>query len=68
MCHGDTNLVTFSWIGDQNHRTPTPWDRSPHKCVDWDSLTRWTKERSVNIGSPGIMLDEEGKLYPKVAT
>ncbi|CAG8972143.1 hypothetical protein HYALB_00009691 [Hymenoscyphus albidus] len=65
MCLGDTSLVTFTWIGDGKHRTPTPWDRSSHKCVKWDSLTRWTKERSVNIETPGILLDEQGSLYPR---
>jgi len=64
MCRGDVSLSTFKWIGTSNHRVPTAWDRSPHQCVNWDSLAEWTRSRSVNISAPGTLIDEQGRLFP----
>ena len=64
MCRGDTSLSTFKWIGESEKRVPTAWDRSPHRCVNWDVLVGWTRERAVNISAMGALLDERGNPFP----
>ncbi|KAF2823559.1 hypothetical protein CC86DRAFT_299218, partial [Ophiobolus disseminans] len=47
MCQFDTGLVTYDWVLD--HQQPTPNSNAIHKCVDWDALQNWLRERAVDI-------------------
>lgn len=30
--------------------------RSPHECVNWNNLNSWSKERSVDVFAPGVLV------------
>lgn len=47
MCHFDTGLVTYDWVGE--NQNPTPNSNAPHKCVDWDAAQAWLRSRVVEI-------------------
>ncbi|KAI9685578.1 MAG: hypothetical protein M1822_004436 [Bathelium mastoideum] len=58
MCRGDTSISTFRWMNVNGRRFATAADRGPRKCVKWEPLAAWVKERSVDITKPGVLLDE----------
>lgn len=45
MCKFDTTIMPFAWVLD--HQNPTPNGNTIHKCVNWESLQGWLKERVV---------------------
>lgn len=47
MCHFDTGLVTYDWV--RKHQNPTPNANAMHKCVDWDAVQHWLRERAVEM-------------------
>ena len=47
MCNFDTGLVTYDWV--LKHHNPTPNSNARHKCVDWDKLQAWLKDRTVSM-------------------
>lgn len=62
LCHGDVGLITYSW--NPNHEKPSA-NTTAHQCVDWDKLSRWTEERSVNMFKPGWLVHPTlGPAYP----
>lgn len=52
MCHGDTSLVTFSWINGTDGTgplLPSNRDTSQHACVNWESLDGWAADRRFDL-------------------
>lgn len=47
MCSYDTTIVTYNWVLD--HQKPTPNGNAMHKCVDYDGIQEWLKERAVDM-------------------
>jgi hypothetical protein len=47
MCQFDTGLVTYNWVRD--HQQPTPNSNAMHKCVNWDAVQGWLKDRAVEV-------------------
>lgn len=47
MCHFDPGLVTYEWV--RRHQSPTPNANAMHKCVDWDAVQRWLRDRAVEV-------------------
>ncbi|MCJ1268850.1 hypothetical protein MMC22_008738 [Lobaria immixta] len=47
MCKFDTTIMPFNWV--RNHQNPTPNGNTIHKCVNWDSLQKWLKNRAVPV-------------------
>ncbi|KAL9064414.1 MAG: hypothetical protein Q9161_008891 [Pseudevernia consocians] len=45
MCKFDTTIMPFNWVLD--HQNPTPNGNTIHKCVNWDFLQDWLKNRAV---------------------
>ena len=55
MCRGDTSLSTFDWIERDGQKMPTAVDKGPHRCVKWEPLARWVRERAVDIVAEGVL-------------
>lgn len=47
MCQFDTGIIPYNWVLD--HQNPTPNANTHHKCVDWDALQIWLKDRKVDV-------------------
>ncbi|KZZ98821.1 hypothetical protein AAL_02372 [Moelleriella libera RCEF 2490] len=47
MCHYDTALVTYDWVGQ--HQNPTPNANAMHKCVDWGAVQAWLQDRAIEM-------------------
>ncbi|KAI9697521.1 MAG: hypothetical protein M1820_007787 [Bogoriella megaspora] len=47
MCKFDTTVMPFNWVLD--HQNPTPNGNTIHKCVNWDHLQDWLKNRAVEM-------------------
>ncbi|KAL9023681.1 MAG: hypothetical protein Q9196_007047 [Gyalolechia fulgens] len=47
MCQFDTGIIPYNWVLD--HQNPTPNANTHHKCVDWDALQSWLKDRAVEV-------------------
>ncbi|PHH84015.1 hypothetical protein CDD83_2633 [Cordyceps sp. RAO-2017] len=47
VCGFDTGLVTYDWVG--HHQRPTPNANAMHRCVDWDAVQAWLRDRAVEI-------------------
>ena len=47
MCKFDTTIMPFNWVLD--HQNPTPNGNTIHKCVKWDFLQDWLKDRAVQM-------------------
>lgn len=47
MCNFDTGILPYNWVLD--HDNPTPNANTMHKCVDWERLQNWLKNRAVEI-------------------
>ena len=56
ICRGDTTLSTFEWIPGTDPPAPTVVARGRHRCVDWESLMAWVRERAVDAFRPGVLL------------
>lgn len=60
MCHGDVTATSFKWLHDsQGHVIePTTKEGALHKCVKWDSISRWTKSRRIDLFDPNLFAPE----------
>ncbi|KID73865.1 hypothetical protein MAJ_11513, partial [Metarhizium majus ARSEF 297] len=47
MCNFDPGIIPYYWV--RQHNQPTPDGNTRHKCVDWDALQSWLKQRAVPI-------------------
>jgi hypothetical protein len=47
MCNFDPGILPFYWVNQ--HQQPTPDGNTLHKCVNWDSLQKWLKDRAVEL-------------------
>ena len=47
MCKFDTTVIPLNWV--RTHQNPTPNGNTIHKCVNWDRLQDWLKERAVEM-------------------
>lgn len=53
MCHGDVGMVIYSW---QKDRLKPGANGTGHTCVNWDKISQWTKERTVDMYKPGLLV------------
>lgn len=49
MCHGDTSLTAFEWDATKS-KPVLSGRRSPHMCVDWNTIVAFAEERVVSSG------------------
>ncbi|OAQ69822.1 hypothetical protein VFPPC_02398 [Pochonia chlamydosporia 170] len=47
MCNFDPGIIPYYWV--RKHNQPTPDGNTQHKCVNWDALHGWLKERAVHM-------------------
>ena len=47
MCQFDTGIIPYNWVLD--HQNPTPNANTHHKCMNWDALQAWLKDRAVDM-------------------
>ncbi|CAH0050947.1 unnamed protein product [Clonostachys solani] len=47
MCNFDPGIIPYYWV--RKHNQPTPDGNTFHKCVNWDHLQGWLKDRAVEI-------------------
>ncbi|CZR59326.1 uncharacterized protein PAC_09218 [Phialocephala subalpina] len=53
MCHGDVGIVPYSWVND----TLKPKAEAiSHQCIDFEKLTEWVDERTVDMFEPGLLV------------
>ncbi|KAI1378895.1 hypothetical protein F4677DRAFT_382319 [Hypoxylon crocopeplum] len=53
VCHGDVGLIIYSWQSD----TLKPGaNGTAHQCVDWQKLSGWANERTVDMYKPGLLV------------
>ncbi|TQV94645.1 hypothetical protein IF1G_06656 [Cordyceps javanica] len=62
MCHGDVGLVIYSW---QKDLLKPGANGTGHTCVNWDKLAEWTKERTVNMYQPGLIIHPQLDPSPR---
>jgi hypothetical protein len=55
MCRGDPSLTTFKWL-PVDLPAFTAVAKGHHRCVNWDSLLTWVRERAVPIFEEGIIV------------
>ncbi|KAI0381223.1 hypothetical protein F5Y04DRAFT_86075 [Hypomontagnella monticulosa] len=65
MCRGDVSLGTYTYLSGGNDVTARSWGR--HQCVDFETLLAWTREHSVDIFQPGVLIKPED-LSPEYIT
>lgn len=54
MCWGDLTPFTMQWT--ENHRKPSANFSSARKCVNWDALSGWARERHIErLFEPGYL-------------
>ncbi|KAI0381218.1 hypothetical protein F5Y04DRAFT_281192 [Hypomontagnella monticulosa] len=60
MCHGDVTTTSFKWLHDSqgNVIEPTTKEGALHKCVKWDSISRWARSRRVDLFDPSTLAPE----------
>jgi len=46
-CSGNLNLVTYHWV--ENHERPFPIFSINRQCVDFDAITRWNLENTLDV-------------------
>ncbi|KAI0016896.1 hypothetical protein F4780DRAFT_782839 [Xylariomycetidae sp. FL0641] len=62
MCHGDIGLITYSWHDDQLFPIA---NATSHQCVNWDMLSQFAHERSIDMLQPGwLRHPTKGPVYP----
>ncbi|KAH7324165.1 hypothetical protein B0I35DRAFT_423649 [Stachybotrys elegans] len=47
MCNFDPGIIPYYWVN--KHNQPTPDGNTFHKCVNWDHLQEWLKDRAVEM-------------------
>ncbi|OAA74183.1 hypothetical protein ISF_01084 [Cordyceps fumosorosea ARSEF 2679] len=61
MCHGDVGMVIYSW---QKDVLKPGANGTGHTCVNWDKISKWTEERTVNMYEPGLIIHPQlGPAY-----
>lgn len=54
MCKGDVTITAFKWLGKTLE--PTTKDGALHQCVNWDRLSGWARERTVDLFDPELLV------------
>ena len=57
ICKGDTSVTSFKWLRN-NTSEPTTKEGVLHRCVNWDQLSGWARERRVDLFNPGLLVRE----------
>lgn len=54
MCRADGAILTFDWLPN----LPVPWANFEvqHECLDWEAVHAWSKERSIDIYDPKVLV------------
>ncbi|ATY59809.1 hypothetical protein A9K55_006355 [Cordyceps militaris] len=61
MCHGDVGLVIYSW---QKDVLKPGANGTGHTCVNWEKISQWTRERTVDVYEPGLIIHPQlGPAY-----
>lgn len=47
MCNFDPGIIPYYWVN--KHNQPTPDGNTFHKCVNWDRIQDWLKDRAVDM-------------------
>ncbi|KAI1208031.1 uncharacterized protein F4807DRAFT_468908 [Annulohypoxylon truncatum] len=63
ICHGDVNVIPFSWLQDDEHQIPLPTMQfgSLHQCIKWDKLDAWAKERRLDLFDKELLVPANSK-------
>lgn len=63
VCHGDVNVIPYSWLRDQEHLTASPTMQfgSLHQCVNWDKLDSWAKARRLDLFDSDLLAPAESE-------
>jgi hypothetical protein len=69
ICHGDVNVIGFTWLEDAQHDTlvPTMQFGSQHQCVNWDKLDRWAKARRLDLFDEELLAPPPGVIESDTA-
>lgn len=58
MCRGDPSLTTFKWL-PRDPPAFTAVAEGHHRCVNWDNLLTWVRERAVPIFEEGVIISSD---------
>lgn len=47
MCNYDMTMIAYNWV--KTHNNPTPNGNTDHKCVNWQQMQAWLKDRAVEM-------------------
>lgn len=47
LCHYDTGIIPYDWVGE--NQQPTPNGNTRHRCVDWGVLQAVLEEQAVEM-------------------
>ncbi|KAK7729246.1 hypothetical protein SLS53_009311 [Cytospora paraplurivora] len=47
MCNFDPGIIPFYWVNQ--HDQPTPDGNTFHRCMNWDHIQAWLKDRAVKL-------------------
>ncbi|KAJ6784147.1 hypothetical protein PWT90_04177 [Aphanocladium album] len=62
MCHADVGMVIYSW---QRDKLKPGANGTGHTCANWGKIAAWTKERTVDMYKPGLIIHPQlGPAYP----
>ncbi|PQE23638.1 tat pathway signal sequence protein [Rutstroemia sp. NJR-2017a BVV2] len=56
ICKGDISVTSYKWLKQGNNIEPTTLEGAPHQCINWDKLSSWAEERSVNLFDPNLLV------------
>ncbi|CRG88717.1 hypothetical protein PISL3812_05751 [Talaromyces islandicus] len=59
MCNFDTSILSYDWVRD--HQMPTPNSNVMHRCVDWEFVQGWFRERAVKMPDGFVWSKPEGQ-------
>jgi hypothetical protein len=59
MCSADLGLYSFIWTGADATK-PSARSTSPRKCMDWDTIDRWSRERMIPNTHIKLLKGEDG--------
>lgn len=62
MCRGDVSVITHRW--KEGSIKPNVEQRAPHQCVDWDAVTGFAAERTVDIWQEGYIRNPNTGQFP----
>ncbi|KAI8962776.1 hypothetical protein F5Y11DRAFT_347130 [Daldinia sp. FL1419] len=57
ICHGDVTPTLFKWLHNSEGRAiePTTKEGALHKCVKWDSISKWAISRRIDLFEPDVL-------------